>query len=106
MVETDERPTVEFEDADMGVRMTVIERPNVREQLRYRSLMAFGDQADTYERFWRAVRPLIVEWECEALPDKDTDLEDVAGRKAADAIIWACSTVSAHLSKVEGVEKN
>lgn len=110
--EKQERLTEEYDDEALGVRMTVVTQPSVREQLRYRALMAFGDngnlsdRAGTYERFWQAARMLIVEWECDALPDKDADLGDVHGRKATDAIIWACNTVSAHLSRVEGVEKN
>ena len=96
----------EYNDDELGVRLTIPDEIPVRQQLRYRSASAFYHRADAYERFWEGAKELIDEWECEALPDKSVSLDEVTDPAVTDIIFWACNAVSGHLNRLGDVPKN
>lgn len=98
----------EYKDDELGLRLTVPDRLTVGQQLQYRSMITFGEQKDAYARFWAGARLLIDEWECEAMPDKDVDIDKVHDPAVADVIFTACNIVSGHMRRLESdaVPKN
>lgn len=98
----------EYHNDELGFRLTVPDRPTVRQQLEYRSLVAFGERKDVYARFWDGARALITKWECEAMPDKNADIDKMDDPRVADIIFAACNTISGHMSRLEAetVPKN
>lgn len=91
-----------------GLRLTVPDRLTVRQQLEYRSLVAFGSKKDMYARFWDGARHIIEEWDCDRLPDMNVSLDEIDDPEAADIIFAACNAVAGHLDRLEAeaVPKN
>lgn len=98
----------EYTVESIGLRLTVPDRLTVRQQLEYRGLVAMSNRREMYPRFWDGARHLIDEWECEKMPDKNVNLDEVDDPEVADIIFTACNLVNGHLNKLEqeAVPKN
>lgn len=98
----------EYTIESVGLRLTVPDRLTVRQQLEYKGLIAFADRAEAYPRFWDGARRLIDKWECEKMPEKDVDIDEVDDPEIADIIFMACNIVNGHLNRLENeaVPKN
>lgn len=96
----------EFKDKERGVRFTLPEKINVRDQLRYFDALASDDVSDL-ERYWMAAVSIIQDWECEKLPDIDkADLEKIYDLDVTGIVIWTGTTVLNHMNRTEGTPKN
>lgn len=98
----------EYTIESVGLRFTVPDRLTVRQQLEYRGIIAASSRKDLYPRFWDGARHLIDGWQCEAMPDKDVNLDEVDDPEIADIIFMACNIVNRHLNRLEeeAVPKN
>lgn len=97
---------MEFKNDVLGARFVVPDRITVRQQLAYFSAATNRPSAEFMEQLWNAAKPLISEWQCEHLPDKDADLDAIENPKAADVIIWAALEVKKHIQALDEIPKN
>ena len=98
---------MEYTNDGLGVQLTVIDRPTVRQQLRYKAALAQG-RADSDKQFevnWEAAKLLITDWKCEACP-LDVDLDKATDKRIADVITWTGFTVFGHYLALDEIPKN
>lgn len=96
---------MEFSREDPKARFTIPDRPTVRQQLAYVSLTSGANDAEIVERFWEGAQPLIKEWECEALPKRDADLDELTDPSQTTVILWVAMGVRGHMNSLEDIEK-
>ena len=101
-----DRPTISFTNEELALSFDVWERPTVREQLRYKSLVAFTSKEEMFERYWNGAKTLVTGWQCDLVPSLDADLDELTDPAAADVIVLASNFVASHLANLETVEKN
>jgi hypothetical protein len=89
-----------------GVRFTVPDKTTVRQQLAYFSVVSGIDEAQTLERRWEGAKTLIEEWECELIPDKDVELDELYSLEQTNILIWAGTKVVLHMNSLEETPKN
>ena len=90
-----------------GLRFTVPANPTVRQQLQYVGAAAFASGNEFVIRLWSGALALILEWECELVPDpKAFDMDKETSAKAADLITWATMRVREHMNALDATEKN
>ena len=97
--------TAEFKDKERGVRFTLPEKINVRDQLRYFDGLA-DDEVSDLERYWLAAVAIIQDWECEKLPDRNIDLGELHDIDVTGIVIWTGTTVLNYMNRSEGTPKN
>ncbi len=88
------------------VRFTVPDRPTVRQQLDYYSMIAHAEGRVMFERYWTGALPLIEKWECDALPDYESDLDKISDPAQTTVIIWAGMRVMEHMNGLKDIPKN
>ena len=95
-----------FENTELKVSFDLPDNPNVLDILTYDSkrMENYNDRAIVI--LWECIKPLISNWECEALPDKDSNLTQVQGLDAAQAIEWASFRGSEWRLSLDNVPKN
>lgn len=96
----------EFKRVDPDCSFTLPETITVREQLAYYSIAGGTKGRDLWERQWEASKPLIGDWACALLPDKDTDLGEVTNPQIPLVLVWAVQQVAEYISGLEALEKN
>lgn len=96
---------MEYKNETLAARLVVKDRPTVREQLMYHGGLGFGNAPDRYARTWEAVKPLILELECDVMK-LDADIDEITDPKAVEVILWASGTVITHMTRLEDVPKN
>ena len=95
-----------FEHDDPEIRFTVVDEPTVEQQLSFTSSMMSARMSDEFFMIqWTSIQPLITEWECEVLPDRNTHLSEVTDPSVTNVIIWACSKVSVFMNSLGEVPK-
>jgi hypothetical protein len=98
---------VEFTTEDYGgARLVVPDEPNVLQLINCDSGRYVAEGTGAILMLWEMAKPLITEWEAEALPDMNTDLGEVTDPRAARVIEWAGVTVSAYRRSLDVVPKN
>ena len=96
---------MEFTRTNPSARFTVPDKITVRQQLQYFSEARVPGQP-LFERFWLGARPLIIDWQCEIMPDKNIDLETITDPDVTQVIIWAGIQVKTHIDSLENIAKN
>jgi hypothetical protein len=89
-----------------GVRFTVPDKITVRQQLAYFSAATGLDPSKRLERNWSGAKTLIEEWECELIPDKDVNLDELYSLEETNIVIWVGNKVYAHMVSLEETPKN
>lgn len=94
-----------------GARLVVPDDPSIYHLLEFDSKRYSFDGLPAFLLLWESAKTLIVEWECEALPDKDISLADMQSvtekaHEASKIIEWAGTIVSAYRRSLENVPKN
>lgn len=97
---------MKFERDEPKCSFEIPDRPTVRQQLEYFSATAGAAGNQMLIRFWAGALQLVTKWECEALPDYKTGLDDMTDPKQADIIIWAGIQVKNFMSTLDDVPKN
>ncbi len=97
---------MEYKNDRLSARFVVPDKITVRQQLAFFSMATSVLSPDLVEKLWNAARVLITEWECPALPDMNTDLNECFDPQATDVIIWAALEVKAHINNLETIPKN
>lgn len=88
------------------VKFEVKDRPTVREQLAYWSLVGENvRRGSTFERYWEAGKTLITSWDCGLMP-LDLDLDAADDPRQVEVIRAVGVAVAGHLRSLEGVPKN
>lgn len=95
-----------FEQAEIGVSFDLPDDPSALDVLRYDStrLEMIGEPALII--LWEAIKPLISEWSCEALPSVYDDLSKVKSLKAAQAVEYTAIRGSEWRIGLDAVPKN
>ena len=97
---------MKFEREDKKCTFEIPDRPTVRQQLQYFSAAAGAAGNDMLVRLWYAAVPLMTAWECEAMPDKDINLDEVSNPSQTDVIIWAGLQARTFMNSLEDIPKN
>lgn len=95
-----------FENAELKVSFDLPDKPNVLDILTYDStrMEHYGEKAILI--LWESIKPLISNWTCEAMPDKDSDLSKVEGLAAAQVVEWSAFRGSEWRSSLDNIPKN
>jgi len=94
-----------FEHVKPSARFTVPDRITVRQQLQYFSEASIGD-APVFLRLWQGAVPLIEEWTCEVMPDKDVDLNSITDPNVTLVLVWAGLEVKKRIEGMNDLPKN
>jgi len=79
----------------------------VRQQLAYfGAAISTQDNADWLLRYWNGARQIILNWQCEIMPNLDFDPDDVTDPQVTNIIIWAALQVKQHMDALEELPKN
>jgi hypothetical protein len=98
---------VEFATKDYGgARLVVPDEPNVLQLINSDSGRYVAKETGAILILWEMAKPLIIEWECDALPDMNIDLSEATDPRAAKVIEWAGTVVSAYRRSLDSVPKN
>jgi hypothetical protein len=95
---------VEFEQE--GVRFSIPKRISVHQQQIYAGAATYFDSADWVAKRWEAAKTLIIDWECELLPELNTDLNTVYDVGILDITQWVGLKVMAYMNSLENTAKN
>lgn len=93
-----------------GARLVVPDDPTIYQLLEFDSKRYTTEDLPTILILWEMSKTLIVEWECEALPDKDISFADMRkitenAHEVSKIIEWASTVVSAYRRSLENVPK-
>jgi hypothetical protein len=94
------------ENEKLGCSFSVPDRPTVRQQLAYFSLVEKAEGQAKREQYWLAAQPLITDWQCEALPDPKTSLDDMTNPSQTFIVLWAGAAVFGHMNTLDDLPKN
>jgi hypothetical protein len=100
---------MEFATEDFGgARLVVPDEPTVFQLVSYDSKRYERNGLPQLLLLWEMAKILIIEWECEALPDKDTSLLEITENadNVASVIEWASLIVSAWRRSLDNIPKN
>jgi hypothetical protein len=96
---------MEFKREDSACIFTVPDRINVKQQLEFYSTVGGLSGAEMWERMWEGAKNLIQDWQCELMPDIDTDLTTIDNPEIAGILIWASARVNAHMGGLKSIPK-
>lgn len=85
--------------------MVVPDEPNVIQLINHDSVR-YDSEDGAILILWKMAKVLIEEWESEALPDLNADLNEITDPRAARVIEWAGVTVSVYRRSLDAVSKN
>lgn len=94
-----------FDRAVPDVHFALPAHPTVRQQLEYFSRYHGTRDEPIYLRLWHSAVILISEWQCAALPDLHTDLDQITSADATTAIMWAGNQVLQYINDLELLPK-
>jgi len=97
---------MEFKRENPSCTFSVPDKITVRMQMAYFSQASIRPTADLWERLWMSAKPLIEDWQCEIMPDKNTDLETLTDPQITNVIIWASAQVQGYMDGLGTVPKN
>ena len=97
----------EYESTKLGVKFSVPDELNIRQQVSFRSELFLSKDMERFERFWIGAQHLIEEWECELIPDRaELNLATETNPAIADIVNWTGTTMAGHLAMIGAVPKN
>lgn len=96
---------MEFSRQNPSARFSVPDRITVRQQLTYYSEARVALRP-LFERLWAGALPLITNWECEVMPDPQTDLDSISATTVTQVIVWAGLEVKGYLDSLDEMPKN
>ena len=97
---------MEFTTEDFGgARLVVPDEPSVLQIVNYDS-KRYDSDSGALLKLWEMAKVLIDEWESEALPDMNADLNEITDSRAAQIIEWASLIVSGYRRNLDAVPKN
>ena len=97
---------MEFERKNPDCKFSIPDRPTVRQQLEYFSLIGGAPDKNKLTRYWTGMQILVEEWKCDVMPDCDIALSDIDDPDITDIIVWAGTEVVIHLNSLESITKN
>ena len=107
MADEQKEELTELENKVLGVKFSVPKMITVEDQLRYYGVTGHGgDREALFLRLWDGVKMLASAWESKALPNLNADLSKVSDPAVASVVVWAGSTLMAHVTRMETPEKN
>ena len=96
---------MEFTRQNPSARIVVPDKITVRQQLEYFSESRLPTKP-VFERLWAGALPLILDWECSLMPDKNTNLDTVTNPDITSVVIWAGVKVKEYIDGLDLIEKN
>ena len=95
-----------FDNEALGLSFDLPDEPNALEIIKYDSkrLEMYGEPALVI--LWECIKPLILNWDCEHLPDYKVNLEKVKSLKAAQAVEFAAMRGVDWRASLDEVPKN
>ncbi len=98
---------MEFVTEDYGgARLVVPDEPSVLQLINHDSIRYEFGEKGAILGLWEMAKVLIIEWESEALPDMNANLNEITDPRAARVIEWAGVTVSAYRRSLDAISKN
>lgn len=97
---------MEFKRENPDCKFVIPDTITVRQQLAYMSQAAIASGDQMFERYWKGAVPLIVEWNCESMPDHETSLDKISNTDATQVIIWAGLQVKKYIDGLGKASKN
>jgi hypothetical protein len=98
---------MEYTNESLGVAFELPDKITVRQQLRFRSAIAFANGPAMYERFWAGAVELVTEWKSEDWPDiKAIDLDAADDVRLADLVQYVGDVTGAHMVELRSAPKN
>lgn len=98
--------TFKRENDQTPCTFTVPDKITVKQQLEYFSAAGGSAGNEYWFRLWQAAKTLIQDWQCEIMPDIDTDLETVTDPQISGVVVWAGVKVSEHINSLQAISKN
>lgn len=96
----------EFTRKNPDCKFSASRRPTVRQQMEYFSATAGASGSQLITRYWLGARMLIKDWECEAVPSVDVDLDEISNPEQTEILIWAAMKVKTLMDTLENIPKN
>lgn len=98
---------MKYENEKLGCSFELPDKLTVRQQLAFWQRYAdVGEDESTSVRNWEAGKPLIGEWQCEALPDITISLDEMTGTHQARVVTWAGSQVTRFVLSLDELAPN
>jgi hypothetical protein len=94
------------ENEKLGCSFSVPDRPTVRQQLAYFSLIEKAEGQAKREQYWTAAQALISDWKAEDLPDPSISLDEMSNPSQTLIILWAGAAVFGHMNTLDDLPKN
>lgn len=96
-----------YENEALGVAFELPDKITVRQQLRFRSAIAFSGESGVYERYWTGALQLMTDWTCERWPDaRAIDLDGDDDPAVVDLIQYVGNVTAVHMLELRSVPKN
>jgi hypothetical protein len=101
------RAAMEYTNETLGVKFSLPDRPNVRQQLAFRGNILATDADDLFLRYFMGAMALISNWECGIMPDpRAVNWDAATDPRLTDIVVWVSNTVGGHMSALDDVPKN
>lgn len=99
---------MKFENEKLGCSFEIPDKLTVRQQLTFwQSVSDAEASAGSFSaRNWEAGQPLIVNWQCEVLPDRTASLDEMTDPKQAQVVSWASNQIVMYIVGLDGLPKN
>jgi hypothetical protein len=94
----------EFENDLLKCKFKVPDHPTVRQQLAWYSELGFTQPSR--EQYWNAAKAILYDWECEALPDPQVNLDSIENPNQTLIIMWTGSQVLVYMDALNNLPKN
>lgn len=95
-----------FESEELKVSFDLPDKPSALDIMTYDSLRLENHGERAILILWECIKPLISNWTCEAMPDKDADLSKIEGLAAAQAVEWSAFRGSEWRNSLDNIPKN
>ena len=98
---------MEFKRENPDCKFTIPDRPTVRQQFEYISLVADAVGRSMVLKYWEGAKSIIQSWECETVPDYKTfNIDESDSPTATNLLVWAGWEVRRYMNNLEDVSKN
>ena len=98
---------MKFEDERIDCTFEVPDKPTVRWQMQFKSILLENQKKELYERLWPCVCLLAENWKSEVVPELNVDiLDECTDPEAASVIEWASLQLYVYYLELENVPKN
>ena len=97
---------MEYKNEKLGCSFELPDRPTVRQQLAFYSTLRQWKEDPPEVQCWEAGKKILTHWECAALPDPLTSLDEMTNPTQVRVITWAGWTLFGHFNKLEDLDPN